>query len=188
MSDMVSNLSDDVVVQQKGNTFNVLIGPMLLDTGWRGGQWVKYIDPGALVDQFVVEKSNGNDVCGFLAFPSENYTQVWGATQNYIGRQYRIEQAMVSGGSTVALFLDSGRFLFLVYETVALNGAGVRAGGPIAYALNRDLKISENGLLCNDSDVNLAAAGVTTPHVVGICSAVPDVVRNGNRLGLDLHF
>jgi hypothetical protein len=84
---------------------------------------------------------------------------------------------MINGGT---------RAFFRVFETVAL-AAGVRAGGPITYVNNEDLKISENGLLCNDSDGALALAGITTPIVVGVCSAIP-AARNENRLCMDMKF
>ena len=85
---------------------------------------------------------------------------------------------MISGGT---------RAFFKAYETTALNGAGARAGGPITYNLNDSLKVSENGLLCNDPDANLVLAGVTNPTVMGIVSAVPSVA-NGNRLCLDMKY
>jgi phosphohistidine swiveling domain-containing protein len=53
--------------------------------------------------------------------------------------------------------------------------------------LNDTLAVSENGLLCNDSDANLNAAGIPAPQVVGVVSAVPSI-KNGNRLGVDLNI
>jgi hypothetical protein len=52
--------------------------------------------------------------------------------------------------------------------------------------LNDTLAVSENGLLCNDSDANLNAAGIPAPQIVGIVSAVPAAINN-NRLGVDLN-
>jgi len=49
------------------------------------------------------------------------------------------------------------------------------------------LRVGETGYLCNDSDIELALAGVTTPKVVGVCSAVPNAT-NSNRLGFDLKY
>jgi len=75
-----------------------------------------------------------------------------------------------------------------VFETVALTPAGVRAGGPAVYSLNDILKVSENGLLCNDPDAFLLlATGGTSVISVGTCSVIPDA-RSGNRLGLDFKF
>lgn len=77
--------------------------------------------------------------------------------------------------------------MFKYYETEALNAGGARVAGPITYLLNEPLYVSENGLLCNDSIANLQAAGITDPHTVGTCSAIP-ATRNGNRLGFDLKY
>jgi hypothetical protein len=187
VAQQLRELTDDVVLMIKGDSFTVTAGPNLRATGWRGGIWVQYVPPTG-VDEFLVEVSDGNNVAGFLIFPSENYDPGAEETQaNYIGTQLRTEQGSVAGASTVTMYAGGGRSMFRHYETVALNGAGARAGGPIVYVLNEDLKVSENGLLCNDSDVNLAAAGVTNPQVVGKCCSVP-ADRNGFRLGFDLKF
>jgi len=187
MSQITRELTDDVVIQLKGETCPVQVGPILRQTGWRGGQWVEFIEPGTIVDDYLVEVSDGNRVAGFLVFPSENYDENWGATQNYTGEQYRLEQSAQSGSSTVTMCLDGGRYLFLVFETVALTALGVRAGGPITYTLNEILKISENGLLCNDSDANLNAAGVLTVRIAGNCCMTPQD-RNNQRLGLNVRL
>jgi hypothetical protein len=84
------------------------------------------------------------------------------------------------------MFCDNTRAYFKFYETVPLSG-GVRTSGTITYSLHDILKVSENGLLCNDSDFELDLAGVTTPVEVGIVSAVPSSI-NGNRLGADLKY
>lgn len=187
MSLLTRELTDDVIIQLKGETCPVQVGPVLRQTGWRGGQWVEFIEPGNVVDDYLVERSDGNRMAGFLAFPSENYDENWGATQNYVGEQYRLDQSAPSGSSTVTLFLDGGRYLFLVFETIALTPAGTRTGGPIVYTLNEILKISENGLLCNDSDANLIAAGVLTPRIAGNCCMTP-AERNNYRLGLNVRL
>lgn len=189
MSQQTPNLVDDVIFQINGDKFPCTAGPILRSTGWRGGLWVKYVPPVGLVDEYVVEASDGNEATGFIGFPSENYEpgSFAGPMNNYTGVQLRTGQGSVAGASTITVTAGGGRMLFLVYETVALNGAGVRAGGAITYTLNEDLKISENGYLCNDSDVNLAAAGIASPLIVGKVCAVPHA-RNGNRLGMDLKF
>ena len=86
----------------------------------------------------------------------------------------------------MTMIIDGVRAFFRVFETVALVG-GVRAGGPITYSVMDRLFISENGLLCNDSTVELALAGVVTPNLVGIVSAVPSL-RNDHRLGADIRI
>jgi len=179
--------SGDVQLMFPGDRFPVIAGATLRTTGWRGGLFVRYSTAG---DDFTVEVSDGNEVCGFLLFQSENY-QITpptgtgpGSPQNFTSQQLLNPQ----GGNNVVTMINGGtRAFFRVFETVALNGAGNRAGGAITYTLNEDLKISENGLLCNDSDGNLAAAGVTTPQVVGIVSAVPSAA-NGNRLCIDMKY
>jgi hypothetical protein len=187
MAQQIQELTDDLVILIKGDSLTVSAGPNLRVSGWHGGQWVRYITPTG-VDEFVVEASDGNSVAGFLLFPSENYDPQNSESQaNYIGTQLRTEQGSVAGASTVAMYAGGGRFMFRHFETVALVGAGTRTGGLIAYTLHDFLKISENGLLCNDSDANLNAAGIANPVTVGMCSAVP-AARNGNLLGFDLKY
>lgn len=189
MSQQTPNMTDDVLFQINGDKFPCVAGPILRSTGWRGGLWVRYVPPVGLVDEYVVEASNGNEATGFIGFPSENYApgDFAGAVNNFTGVQLRDGMGSVAGASTITVTAGGGRMLFLVFETVALDVGGARAGGAITYTLNEDLKISENGYLCNDSDANLAAAGVTNPLIVGKVCAVPHA-RNGNRLGMDLKF
>lgn len=184
-----SNLDDagDVELMFPGDRMPVIAGPALRASGWRGGIFVMYVTG---TDDFTVEASDGNMATGFILFQSEDYQLTPpdgtgpGSPQNFTSQQF----LNPTGGNNVVTVINGGtRAYFRVFETVALNGAGARAGGPITYTLNEDLKVSENGLLCNDSDVNLAAAGVTTPQVVGIVSAVPSAA-NGNRLCLDMKY
>ena len=184
-----SSLADapDVELMFPGDRFPVIAGPTLRANGWRGGIFVQYV---AGTSDFTVEISDGNAATGFMLFQSENYDLTPpdgngpGSPQNFLSQQF----LNPTGGNNVVTIVNGGtRAFFRMFETVALNGAGARAGGAITYTLNEDLKISENGLLCNDSDVNLAAAGVTTPQVVGIVSAVPSTA-NGSRLCLDMKY
>ncbi len=178
----------DVQLMFPGDRFPVIAGPVLLANGWRGGIFVMYAT-GAT--DFTVELSDGNSVAGFLLFQSEDYDLALpfgsprpGSPANFISQQVLSGR----GGQNVTTMVNGGtRAFFNQFETVALTGGGVRAGGAITYVLNEDLKISENGLLCNDSDANLGAAGVTTPHVVGIVSAIPSTL-NTNRLCVDLKY
>jgi hypothetical protein len=178
----------DVEVLTHGDRIPVLAGPTLRANGWRGGLFVRYSAPQG-VDEWVVEVSDGNQAIGFILFASEDYDPSGpGSAQNYLSYQVRGNPVSAASGASVITVVSGGpRALFRIYETVALNGAGARAGGPITYTRNEDLKISENGLLCNDSDVNLAAAGVTRPLVAGFCMQVPSD-RNNFRLGLDMKF
>ena len=186
-----SNLSEvgDVELMLSGDRYPVTAGPLLLASGWRGGQFVTFVSS---TTDFVVEKSNGTTACGFIMFQSEKYgplqpgsfgespSPVVGSPENWVAHQF----LQGRGGQNVATMLSGNfRAFFKVFETTALAG-GTRSGGLITYALNQNLKVSENGLLCNDSDAQLALVGIPTPVVIGIVSAVPST-RNGNRLCMD---
>ena len=179
--------SGDVELQFPGDRFPVTVGPSLRASGWRGGIFVQYVTS---KHDFVVELSNGSNVAGFLLFQSENYTPMTpgglntGSPENFIGKQFRSSV----GGNNVATMVNGGtRAYFKFFETTALTGGGTRTGGSITYVLNEPLYISENGLLCNDSEANLIAAGVTRPTQVGVCSAVPSD-KNFDRLCVDLKY
>lgn len=190
MSQQTSNITDDVIFQINGDKFPCVAGPLLRASGWRGGLWVQYVPPVGNVDEYVVEASDGNMATGFIGFPSENYApgDFAGAVNNFTGVQLREGQGSVAGASTITVTAGGGRMLFLVYETVAIDAGGVRTPGNFAvYTLNDQLKVSENGYLCNDPDARLAMVGIASPLVVGVCCAVPHV-RNGYRLGMDLKF
>lgn len=176
----------DVELMFPGDRFPALPGPLLLASGWRGGQFVQYV---AGTADFTVEVSDGNAAAGFLLFQSEDYGLTRptgtgpGSPENWLSHQFLSGE----GGQNVATMVNGGtRAFFRVFETIALAG-GARVGPPIVYVENDDLKVSENGLLCNDSDAALALAGIVTPQMVGVCSAIP-AVRNGTRLCIDLKF
>jgi hypothetical protein len=135
-------------------------------------------------ETFSVEVSDGTAAAGFLLFASEDYgISGPGSPGNWISQQPRVR----TGGQNVITMVNGGtRAYFRQYETVALTG-GTRTGGAIVYSLNDDLKVSENGLLCNDSDVQLGLAGVPSPIVVGIVSAVPST-GNDSRLCIDMKY
>lgn len=178
----------DVELLAYGDTLPALAGPILRRSGWRGGLFVQ-MAPAQDPDLFVVERSDGNSAVGFILFASENYDFGGpGSNNNYLSNQVRgNESSAASGASTITIISGGAHCLFKLFETTALTGGGTRTGGAITYSLNESLKVSENGLLCNDSDVNLAAAGVTTPNVVGFCISIPSEL-NDFRLGLDLKF
>lgn len=179
--------SGDVELLIGSDRFPVVTGPTMRTNGWRGGTFVAYA-VGA--EDFTVEVSDGNATCGFILFQSEDYNLTPplgtgpGSPENFLSHQFRNP----TGGNNIATACSGGaRAYFKVYETVALTAGGTRTGGPITYVLNEPLKVSENGLLCNDSDVNLAAAGVTTPIVVGMVSATPSEGNSG-RLCMDMKY
>lgn len=177
----------DVDVLLSGDRMSVIAGPILCTNKWRGGVWVQYIT--STESDFVVEISDGNETMGFLPFPSENYEMIPptgsgpGSNNNYLAAQNTLRRG---GQNVVATMTSGGRFYFKIYETQRLV-MGARTGAAVTYVLNEDLKVSENGLLCNDSDVDLATVGIAVPIVVGIVSAVP-ATRNNNRLGFDLKY
>lgn len=177
----------DVELMYPSLRLPVTAGPLLRASKWRGGLWVTYI--ASTEGDFVVEVSDGNSTSGFLLFGSENYALTpprgTGAGSNNNWTSYQPATG-VGGQNVMAMIADNTRAFFKVFETVAL-AAGTRSGGPITYTVNDSLKVSENGLLCNDSDGALLLAGVATPVVIGMVSAVP-AARNGNRLGVDIHF
>jgi hypothetical protein len=176
----------DVELFFPGDRFPVVAGATLRSTGWRGGLWVMYATGDS---DFTVEVSDGNSAAGFLLFASEDYSIIRpngtgpGSPENWVSHQF----LSGVGGQNVATMVNGGtRAFFKVYETVALSG-GARTGGAITYTLGESLKVSENGLLCNDSDGELSTAGVTTPIVVGIVSAIPSS-GNGDRLAMDMKY
>lgn len=179
MSTITGHVDADVELMYSALRLPVTAGPILRSTKWRGGQFVFYVN--SPEGDFVVEASDGNAVAGFLLFPSENYTPLSpGSNNNWTSYQ---PATGMGGQNVVTIITDGTRAFFKVFETVALNG-GVRNGGAITYSLNEPLYVSENGLLCNDSTVELGLAGIADPIQVGIVSATPRA-RNQNRLGVD---
>lgn len=187
MSTITGSPALDVDLMHPSLRLSVTVGPIMRAALWRGGTFVTYVT--STEGDFVVERSDGNTSCGFLLFPSENYAYSPpyginpGSDQNWTSFQ---PATGIGGQNVMTMIADNTRAFFRVFETVALAG-GVRAGGPITYSLMDDLYVSENGLLCNDPPAQLALAGIVTPVLVGIVSAVPSA-RNDNRLGVDVHF
>ncbi len=187
MSTVTGTVDQDVELQYPGLRLPVTAGPLMRASLWRGGQFVTYVT--SPEGDFVVEKSDGNTTSGFLLNPSENYAYTppygtgVGSDQNWTSYQ---PATGVGGQNVMTMIADNTRAFFRVFETIALAG-GTRSGGIITYSLMDTLYVSENGLLCNDSTVQLALAGVVTPVAIGLVSAVPSS-RNDNRLGVDIHF
>lgn len=178
---------NDVELMFPGDRFPVIVGPTMRANLWRGGQWVMYVT--STEGDFSVEASDGTMACGFILFPSEDYglTPPYGNGVGSNANWTSGQPATGVGGQNVVTMVNGGtRSFFKVFETVALAG-GTRSAGAITYTLNDTLKVSENGLLCNDSDVQLALAGIANPIVVGIVSAVPSAA-NLNRLGADIKY
>jgi hypothetical protein len=179
----------DVWLLHNGSPYTATVGPVLRNTKWRGGQWVRYIDPGPWL--FQVEASDGVSACGFILRESENYIPGQGGSYtNWTNYQpgTSIPVQVASGAGAVALMTGGCQALFKYFETVSLDPAGIRQGPPAVYTLNFPLKVSENGLLCQDPDARLLlATGGTEVVVVGLCSAVPSPGTYG-RLGADIKY
>lgn len=187
MSTITSMTDLDVEMHTSGIRLPVTVGPILRRTGWRGGLWVMYVS--SANDDFVVEASDGTKTAGFLLSQSENYAITppgddAGSIYNYSSRQPGQESSGTA--HNVVTLCSDGRGLFKFYEKYALV-AGVRDNTLATYTENQSLYVSENGLLCNDSSVELALVGITEPIFTGIVSAVPSI-RNKNRLGADFRL
>jgi hypothetical protein len=182
------NLTDDGVdVLKAGDRLTATAGPIIRASGWQAGVWVMYttvqVPP---VSEFTVERSNGIYATGFILNGSEDYSDPRHSTyRNYTSYQNAGSFVSVaSGASVITIMMNGGRYLFRLYETVALDAFGVRAGGPAVYQVNLQLKVSENGLLCQDPDaLLLLATGGTDVINVGVCNKTPSA--NDPRLGLD---
>jgi len=183
--------SQDVEVLIHGDRLPCTPGPALRASKWPGGLFVMFIPP-IDVNDWLVARSDGVSAVGFLMFPSENYNDPRGAAgyRNWTSMQPANSGAQVlpSGAATQTMVAGGGRFMFKQFERISLDVAGARVGPPAVYTLNQKLKVSENGLLCNDPDARLLlATGGTETIFVGYVSAVPGA-RTGDRLGMDHKF
>lgn len=190
MTTDINLTNDDLDVFRQGDKFTATAGPLMRASGWRAGQWVMYattqVPP---VSEFTIEKSTGIYTTGFTLFGSEDYADARRSNyRNYTSYQNRSSiMSVASGASVITIVAGGGRFLFRLYETVALDAFGVRAGGPAVYNVNLPLKVSENGILCQDPDaLLLLATGGTEVLTIGVCSKVPTLTDP--RLGLDLKY
>lgn len=186
MSEDINLTSHDLDIIKQGDRFQVVAGPILRRTRWKAGTWVRYV-PGEI--DFTVEKSDGIYACGFLHYGSEDYTDARVSNyRNFSSYQNIGGNAVARGGATLTLVTGGGRFLFAEFETFGLNPQGQRDPNlPITYTLNEDLRVSENGLLCNDSEalIKLATGGAQVA-LVGVCSKTP--TTENPKLGLDLKY
>lgn len=189
MSTKLNLTSESVEILTNPDKFPVTISSSLRRSGWLGGQFVKYIENEVNTSEFTVEKSEGVEVAGFLLFGGENYSDPRTSTyRNFTSYQNMIGLPTAVGGANVVTMISGGaRCLFRNYETISLNGQGQRTGGVAQYTLNEKIKVSENGLLCNDPDnLLLLATGGQETIVVGLCCKTPST--EDPRLGLDLKY
>lgn len=176
----------DVDVRNRSAYLPVTAGPILRAEKWKGGTFVMYATS-TTGEEFTVERSDGNNVAGFLLNPSEGFLYYapgpdFGSVANFTNYQPALG---VGGQNVVTMVVDGVRAHFRYFEQLALAG-GVR-NVAATYALNDSLYVSENGYLCNDSEAELMAAGILTPNFVGIVSAIPST-RNGGKLCADLRL
>ena len=186
MSTELNITSEDLVVMKHGDRSPVTAGPILRSSRWKAGVWVMYAENENTSAEFTVERSNGVYATGFLMYGSEDYTNARQSTyRNFTSYQQTGGLASASGASVLTMVMGGGRFLFTQFEEFRLDGQGNRTI-PANYQLNQDLKVSENGLLCNDADADLINKhGGAVALLVGVCCKTPGT---DGKLGLDLKY
>ena len=186
MSTELNITSEDLVVMKHGDRSPVTAGANLRNSRWRAGVWVMYAENENSSAEFTVERSNGVYATGFLMYGSEDYTNARQSTyRNFTSYQQTGSLASASGASVLTMVMGGGRFLFTQFEEFRLDGNGDRTI-PANYQLNQNLKVSENGLLCNDDDADLIAKhGGLVALLVGVCCKTPST---DGKLGLDLKY
>jgi len=186
MSTDLNITTEDLTVMKHGDRSPVTAGPILRSTGWKAGVWVKYVENENSAAEFTVELADGVYATGFLMYGSEDYSDARQSNyRNFTSYQQTGILASASGASVLTMIMGGGRFLFTQYERFNLDVNGDRTI-PANYALNDSLKVSENGLLCNDSDARLIAkTGGAIALLVGVCCKTP---ASDGKLGLDLKY
>ena len=186
MSTDLNITSEDLVVMKHGDRSPVTAGPILRRSRWKAGIWVKYAENENTAAEFTVERSQGAYATGFLMYGSEDYTNARQSTyRNFTSYQQTGPLASASGASVLTMVMGGGRFLFTQFEEFKLDAQGNRTI-PANYQVNQDLKVSENGLLCNDDSADLIAKhGGATALLVGVCCKAPGT---DGKLGLDLKY
>lgn len=186
MSTELNITSEDLTVMKHGDRSPVTAGPILRRSRWKAGVWVKYVENENSASEFTVERSEGVYATGFLMYGSEDYTNARQSSyRNFTSYQQTGVLASASGAAVLTMVMGGGRFLFTQFEEFRLDAQGNRT--ILAnYQLNDDLKVSENGLLCNDASADLIAKhGGAVALLVGVCCKTPGT---DNKLGLDLKY
>jgi hypothetical protein len=185
---MINVVNEDITVIRNGDKYRITVGPILRRSKWKAGIFVKYVEDETATDEYTVERSDGVDVAGFLLYGSEDYTDPQISNyRNYTSYQNAGFLANANGSAVLTLISGGGRFLFSEFETISLDAGGVRQGPPIVYRLNEKLKISENGLLCNDPDDRLLlATGGDETVVIGNVCKIPSSIEP--KLGFDMRY
>jgi len=170
----------DLVILHKGQHVNVELGTGLRNSGWRGGQFVKYTNTTAPIGNTgkylgIVEASNGSaSVCGFLLFAS---TTAVSDDPEFMS-SYKPESTGVA-----AINKNMGKYKFFQFETEnAAKRANPMAGADLVYALNDRLYVSSEGLLSHENEGGNAIC-------VGTCFHVPSgLADRDNYVGLDCNI
>lgn len=154
-----------VKMHLRGDKHFVTIGPNLLESGWFGGQWVKY------VGKRTVEKATDHVYAGFLLIghklndlDSKPYNYLEGGV---ISVPFKYENIALDAYGQSVMITDSGEmdFNLNVYDTTQV------------YTYNQTLYINNNGFLTN---VNVGGPSV------GIVSVTPQ--DNNGWLGITLKY
>lgn len=136
-------LARDLVLMVKGDSFTVQVADELAQTGWAGGQFVKYTTP---VGGFPTVNQADGRYCGFFIFGSdEQADQFTSMTQQNTLYNYAVLQF---GGNV----FYTRTFEELGY--LARNGLGPAV--PLVYTPNQFLYISENGKITNENESDQA--------------------------------
>lgn len=133
----------------KGWRIFVTAGPYLLQSGWYGGQFVRF------TDNMIVEKATAEDVAGILIngykledFDGKPYNYIdMDGKKSFIPYQYENEAVNAFGKTTIAS--DDGLYDFNsnVYDN------------EVTYQYNQKLYLNNNGLLTN-IDLGFFSVGV----------------------------
>jgi hypothetical protein len=188
LSDNATERPDlELLNKSASSTTPVALDLSLRTNGYPAGLFVKYIAPDNPVHDWVVVASDGITANGLLWDMQTQDDVQRGSVNSWLAMRPATPAltAHRSGATTVTMFAGKLIAIFRNFEKVALTAAGTRTGGPAVYAVGQPLKVSENGLLCNDPDAFLlAATGGSAVVRAGTCNAAPS--QTGGRVGADV--
>jgi len=154
-----------VKMHLRGDKHFVTVGPNLIETGWFGGQWVKY------VGKRTVEKATNTVFAGFLLL-GYKLNDLDAKPYNYIESgvvsvPFKYENQALNAYGQSVMITDSGEmdFNFNAFDTTQV------------YTYNQMLYVNNNGFLTNVNSGGLS---------VGIVSVIPK--DNNNWLGITLKY
>jgi hypothetical protein len=133
---MITNLDAvldrDLVLLHKGASMPVKISTSLIQTGWAGGEFARWVDDGS--GRLCVDRADGR-FCGFFAFGSSESGDQYTALTNQNTRY-----------GFAVLFFDNtilATRTFERYGYMARHALGPMT--PLTYAAQKPLYVSENG-------------------------------------------